>query len=280
VRACRDVRRRFGSAPPRHQVGACSLRMRSPVSCPSLRQERRIQRDCKRRRTFSTGWQQSVDNKPFPRLHGRGSSPPGPPVGEALARTSAPSKMVAGSSMEGTSGAADRGLLRGRARDAALDPGCVRASDAFAPRRFVRVARLYTGALGRRPRASGSPRVCELLPFAGVALVGWDRPQRSSRTGSAPGNVGVSSRRCRDLTTRGVRADRVGIKLSHRRPKGWPRAEAPAAKAAGLLARENSTGCRPRSRMGSRPRPAKVLDRPQGLLGAGEAAPPVSGAGA
>jgi len=67
--------------------------------------------------------------------------------------------------------------------------------------------------------------------------------------------------------------------LSPGRPIGWPRAEAPAAKAAALLARETSTGGCPRGRMGSRPRPAKVLGRPQGLLGAGAAAPPVSGAG-
>jgi hypothetical protein len=98
-------------------------------------------------------------------------------------------------------------------------------------------------------------------------------------TGSALGNVEVSSRRCRGLTTRGVRADRVGIKLSRHRPKGWSRAEAPAAKACRLLARETSTGGRPRGRMGFRPRSAKVPGRPQGLPGAGEMAPPVLGAG-
>jgi len=90
-------------------------------------------------------------------------------------------KTVAGSSTEGTSGAADPGLLRGRAGDAALGSGCVRASDAFVPQRFVRVARLYTGGLGRRPRASGSSRARELLPFAGVGHVWWDRHGRSSQ---------------------------------------------------------------------------------------------------
>jgi len=98
-------------------------------------------------------------------------------------------------------------------------------------------------------------------------------------TGSAPGNVEVSSRRCRGLTTRGVRADRVGIKLSRPHLKGWTRAEAPATKVRRLLARETSTGGRPRGRTRLRPRSAKVLGKPQGLPGAGEMAPPVLGAG-
>jgi hypothetical protein len=37
------------------------------------------------------------------------------------------------------------------------------------------VARRGTGASCRRPRASGSSRVRELLPFAGVGLAWWDR---------------------------------------------------------------------------------------------------------
>jgi len=107
---------------------------------------------------------------------------------------------AAGSPMEGTSGAADLALLRGRAGKAALDPGCVRASDAS--------------------------RVRELLPFAGVGLVRWDRqvslPHGSGNAGrfgmpEQPGNVGLSSRRRSALTTRGVRADRVGVVLSHGR---------------------------------------------------------------
>jgi hypothetical protein len=71
------------------------------------------------------------------------------------------------SSMEGTSGAADLGSLRGGSGDAAL---------------------------------------------GGIAE---DRPS----TGR-PGPAGVSSRRGSDSMTRGVRADRVGIKLSSGRPQG------------------------------------------------------------
>jgi hypothetical protein len=201
VRACQDVRPRFGGAPSRHHGGSLLSPDAPPGLLPVAPSRAADPARLKRRRTLSTGWQQAVDNIPFPRLHGRGSSPPGPLVDEALARTSTLSKMVAGSSMEGTSGAADLDLLRGRACDAALDPGCVRASDASAPWRFVRAARLCAGELGRWPRASGSPRVCELLPFAGVGLVGWDRlsafPERVQRlaTSESPVDGATISRR-------------------------------------------------------------------------------------
>jgi hypothetical protein len=154
------------------------------------------------------------------------------------------------------------------------------SAQATCSRRALRASRktLHRSVRPAAPRK----RVVE-GPRAPTLHGGGARGVRSSSalllTGSAPGNVEVSSRRCRGLTTRGVRADRVGIKLSHRRPKGWPRAEVPAAKVARLLARETSTGGRSRGRMGSRPRPAKVLGGPQGLLGAGETAPLVSGAG-
>jgi hypothetical protein len=71
---------------------------------------------------------------------------------------------------------------------------------------------------------------------------------------------------------------------------GWDKAlsRAPERVAASRGARQRkppgSWPVKPRRvlstrRMGSRPRPTKVLGRPQGLLGAGEAAPPVSGVG-
>jgi len=84
-------------------------------------------------------------------------------------------------------------------------------------------------------------------------------------TGSAPGTVGVSSRRCRDPTTKGVRADRVGIKLSRQRPKGWSRVEAPPTKVGRLLARETSTGGRSSRSDGVSASFDAVLGRSQGL---------------
>jgi len=90
---------------------------------------------------------------------------------------------------------ADLALLRGRTGDPALGPGGVRESDAFE-------------AVTLRKRVAW---VRELLPFAGVGLVRWDRHGCLSLTGAAPRSAGVSNRRCSGLTTRGVRADRVGV---------------------------------------------------------------------
>jgi hypothetical protein len=104
------------------------------------------------------------------------------------------------SPMKGTSGAADLDLLRGRAGDAALGLRCVPVN----------------GACANGLRAGGSSRAHENLPFAGVVLVRWNRYWRLSLTGAAPGSAGVSTRRCRGSTTRGVRADRVGVRLASR----------------------------------------------------------------
>jgi len=60
------------------------------------------------------------------------------------------------------------------------------------------------------------------------------------RTGP-PGRAGLSSRQGRGFMTRGVRADRVGKKLSSSRPQGRCRREAALERGA-LLAREDSTG--------------------------------------
>jgi len=76
---------------------------------------------------LSTDWQQPVDN-PGRRKRLGGLVPPGPLLGVA----SAALKAVASSTMEGTSGTANPGLLRGRTGDAALGPGGVRVSDVFA----------------------------------------------------------------------------------------------------------------------------------------------------
>jgi len=111
--------------------------------------------------------------------------------------------------------------------------------------------------------------------------VGWDRHQRGSRTGSAPGNVGVSSRRCRDLTTRGVRADRVGIKLSlpgarkggreqrrrrRKLPRSWPVKPRRVAVHAvgwglGLVRQRFSAGRKACSEPARQRRPCQVRER-------------------
>jgi len=157
-------------APGMMAESSAFLRMHHPISCPSLRQERRpseIEKTPDVLHSLATRCgQQTVPPVARVRL-----VPTRTDTQRGLVHPSATLKTVAGSSTEGTSGAADPALLRGRAGDAALGSGCVRASDASAPWRFVRVARLNTGALGRRPRASGSSRARELLPFAGVGLV-------------------------------------------------------------------------------------------------------------
>jgi hypothetical protein len=120
-----------------------------------------------------------------------GLVPPGPLVGAA----SVAPKAAASSAMEGTSGNADPGLLRGRAGDAALGPGGVRVSDAFA-------------AVTLRKRVALGPRAATLRG-GGARVVGSSRV--SLPHGSGPRSAGVSNRRCNGLMTRGVRADRVGV---------------------------------------------------------------------
>jgi len=87
----------------------------------------------------------------------------------------------------------------------------------------------------RRPRASGSSGGCGGQRESGPAR--WARSRtggvRSPAHAPSPGVVGDSRRRRHELTTRGVRADRVGAKLSprgiaargagRRKPAGpWP----------------------------------------------------------
>jgi len=96
------------------------------------------------------------------------------PSGSLLGVASAALKAVASSTMEGTSGTANPGLLRGRAGDAALGPGGVRVSDAFAPATL-------------RKRVAQGPRA-PTLRGGGVRVVG------SSRV-SLPDGSGPSQRR-------------------------------------------------------------------------------------
>jgi len=135
------------------------------------------------------------------------------------------------SPMEGTSGAADPAPLRGGVSDAALGLGCVVPACPCASVVRPRVA--FAGWLVQACRV----RARRLLPFAGGGFAWWDREGvallRDAGSGSHPGtgsrrfggnppvasgSVGVSSRHCSGLTTRGVRADRVGVAASPGRP--------------------------------------------------------------
>jgi hypothetical protein len=97
-----------------------------------------------------------------------GFGPSGPLV-DAAGFGRVASKAVTSSAIQGTSGVANPALLRGRTGDAALGPGGVRESDAFE-------------AVTLRKRVAW---VRELLPFAGVGLVRWDRHGCLSLTGAA-----------------------------------------------------------------------------------------------
>jgi hypothetical protein len=126
-----------------------------------------------------------------------------------------PSLEWGSTSMEGTSGAAERASLRGAAREAALAPvAAVKAVSfpgglASSSRKPDEPRELPSGPAGRsRNRASGAPR----LRASASRLARWARhgrtPARVCPAGSAsPAGIATSS------TTAGVRADRVGVKL-------------------------------------------------------------------
>lgn len=147
--------------------------------------------------------------------------------------------VVTGSPMEGTSGAADLALLRGRVREAALGSRRVRASDTPCAAASVHVARRAlerpAGGLaraGRRGPASSGPS-------RGQGFVRWDRGKRVlsgacyryRQRRCTVRSTGFSTRRSSDLTTRGVRADRVGVAPAPGRPKGQARERARRAGA-------------------------------------------------
>lgn len=172
MRACQDVRPRLGGVPSGHEGGKLCFSPDAPPGLLPVAPSRaadpaRLKKTSDVLHSLAT----RCGKQTVPPVARVGLVPTRTDTERGLVHPSAALKTVAGSSMEGTSGAADPALLRGKAGDAALGSGCVRASDASAPWRFVRVARLNTGALGRRPRASGSSRARELLPFAGVGLV-------------------------------------------------------------------------------------------------------------
>jgi hypothetical protein len=159
-------------------------------------------------------WATDRPRRPWALLHGHGRR-----AGLVPAR-----RPAAGSSMEGTSGAADSGPLRGGTGGAALGgiaEGAPRTGSSF--------------LAGRRSRAA---------------------PDRCS--------AGVSSRRRSGSTTRGVRADRVGKTLSAGRPQGRRPNERRPSKRGSLLTREDSTGDRPSRLGAGRSRRARkrALERP------------------
>jgi len=190
VRACRDVRPRFGDAPFRRDGG--SLLPPDvppgllPVAPSRAADPARLQKTSDVLHSLATGCgQQTVP--PVARA-GLVPDPPGPPVSVA--------RLTSGRVEDGGRLIDRRHLGCGRSRSSSRKIGGCGPRPRIRPRKrrvragpFVRVERLYTGELGRRPRASGSSRARRLLPFAGVGLARWDRPKRCSRTGSAPGNV-------------------------------------------------------------------------------------------
>jgi len=89
---------------------------------------------------------------------------------------------------------------------------CVRASDtrhavAFRVRRKAHVGELLPAIL----RKQGRPGARELLPFAGAGAHVVGSSAGGLQASLAWQRVGLSSRPCHGLTTRGVRADRVGV---------------------------------------------------------------------
>jgi len=248
----------------------CSCHVRHSISCPSLRQEQRIQRDRKRRRVFSTGWQQPGEKTP---VTGRTRS-----VRTAHDGASAASRVVP--------------AHRRKA------PRVQRTSDFFAeargkrpwPRMCPRKRHVSSGGVpcpsqdeapegppqaAPRKRAVEGPRA-PTLRGGGARVVGSSAASLLHRRDA--GHVGLSSRRGHGLTTRGVRVDRVGVALSPVSPQGRTRASHRRRKPRDgprrtrlrpvrPLARETSAGGCRRGGAGFRPRVTASAVLP--VLGAG-----------
>jgi hypothetical protein len=138
----------------------------------------------------------------------------------------------AGSSMEGTSGAADLALLRGRTGDAALGPGWrSRHPHWSGPRDFpVRRPRVSGPSGAHEPDPSRGSGACGVVVKAGVLLLAGQRRHHRSLH---PMKQRSRDRRCPSGS-------------------GWGKAlakrEVPPARAGQPLARETSAGDRHRSR--------------------------------
>jgi len=202
VRACQDVRPRLGGVPSWDDGGKLCFPPDAPPDLLPVAPSRAadpagLKRTSDVLHSLVTGCGQQT----VPPVARAGLVPTRTASKRGLVRTSAPLKMVAGSSMEGTSGAADRGLLRGRACDAALDPGCVRASDASAPWRFDRAARLYVGRPAGGPAQAGRRGSASSYPSRGWRSWGGivlsappERAQRLATSESPAGGAAISRR--------------------------------------------------------------------------------------
>jgi hypothetical protein len=226
------------SAPSRATDGGFAV---SPVDAtrslsPLPRQGQRIGQDRQKRRCCP----QIGDNLWTTQNPGRGS-----PSQASLGSPAEKLRLIrwgrAGSSMEGTSGAADLALLRGRTGDAALGPGWrLRHPCRSGPRDFP----------ARRPRASGPSGAHEPDPsrgsgtcgviVKGVCLAGFLAGRRRRRRSLHPMRQRSRDKRCPSGS-------------------GWGKAlakrEVPPVNAGRSLARETSAGDRHRSRKASAARP-------------------------
>jgi len=187
--------------------------MRHSVSCPSLRQERWIQRDIAKGVEY------------FPQVGNNLWKSPGPRAGSSRSdRWQArlrpcPKAMPETRRRRFIDG---RHLGCGGSRPSSRKDGRRGPGSRVCPRkRHIASSSPPCTPRGvrRRAAAGGSARAVssgarELLPFAGVELARWDRHRASFLTGQCPTHAGLSSRRRHGLTTRGVRADRVGVAFS------------------------------------------------------------------
>jgi hypothetical protein len=265
VRACLDVGLRPPfTAWPFHgtTVEAVPPPRRHSISCPSPRQGRRIQRDCKKASSILHRLVTTCGELP---VSERTRS-----VRTVVDEASVASKTAPGSPMEGTSGAAELVLLRGRTGDAALGPGCVRASDtsraaALRARRETRRRRLLQAA--SRERVVEGPRA-PTLRGGGARAVGsspvslpdgsgvWQRRSLQpavprSHDERCPSGSGWGS----SLSWMLARAD-GGERRRRRKPDGGPLARETSAGDC----RSGGTGPRPRTAAHRRCCPCSVRD--------------------
>jgi hypothetical protein len=205
-------------------------------SSPRPRQGQRIGRDRQRRRCCP----QVGDNLWITQDPGRGS-PSQASLGPSAERLRPIGCWRAGSSMEGTSGAADPALLRGRTGDAALGPGWRsrhprRSGPCGSPARWPRASR-SSGA--HEPDPSRGSGACGVI-VKGGCLAGFLARHRRRHRSLQPMQQRSRDRRCPSGS-------------------GWGKAlakrEAPPVNAGRSLARETSAGDRHCSRQAQAARP-------------------------
>jgi len=215
-------------------------------SSPLPRQGPRIGRDRQRRRCYP----QVGDNLWITQDPGRGS-PSQASLGPSAERLRPIGCWRAGSSMEGTSGAADLALLRGRTGDAALGPGWRSRH----PRRSG-----PCGSPARRPRASRSSGAHEPDPSRGSGACGV-----IVKGGCLAGFLARHRRRHRSLQPMKHRSRDRRCPSGSGWGKTLAKREAPPVNAGRSLARETSAGDRHCSRQAQAARPRLSLKpKPRG----------------